>query len=92
MINHFPQIKLYVVFENKFPIWKLFRFKNRIDKPYVSMLIYKYELNRCNSIYIDKTSRRLCNRVSEHKGISFHSRLQLTTHHLAQYMRIFIII
>ena len=43
------------------------------------MLIYKYEYNRCNSIYISKTSRHLCNRVNEHKGISFRSGLQPTT-------------
>ena len=42
------------------------------------MLIYEYEFNKCNSIYIGKTSRHLFNRVSEHKGILFCSRLQLT--------------
>ena len=44
----------------------------------MSVLIYNYECNICSSIYIGKKSRQLCNCISEHKGISFGSELQLT--------------
>ena len=53
LINcYFPQTKLCIVFKNKFPICKLFKFKDKIDKPLVSILVYKHECNRCNSIHI----------------------------------------
>ena len=43
------------------------------------MVVYKYDFDRFNSIYIDKTPRQLYNRVRVHKCILFISGLQLTS-------------
>ena len=43
-----------------------------------SSVVYKYECNRCKSVYIGKTSRHLSTRVSEHLGISYRTSVPLT--------------
>ena len=44
-----------------------------------SSVIYKYTCNRCNAVYIGKTSRHLSTRIAEHMGISFRTGLNLTS-------------
>ena len=57
----------------------MLKFKDTTDRPLISMLVYKYEFNRYNSIYIAKKSFHLCNHVSKHKWISFRSGFQLNS-------------
>ena len=42
---------------------KLFKFKKKIDKHLVPMLVYKYEFNRCKYIYIGKKFMLSCKRA-----------------------------
>ena len=35
-----------------------------------SSVVYKYKYNRCNSVYVGKTSRHLSTRIAEDMGIS----------------------
>ena len=75
----YPQIKLNVVFQSGFRIKNMFRFKDVVPVPLRSSLAYKYKCNRCNSVYIGKTSRHLSTRISEHLGISYRTAVPLTT-------------
>ena len=74
----YPQIKLNIVFQSGFRIKNFFKFKDPIPVPLRSSLVYKYVCNRCNSVYIGKTSRHLHTRISEHLGISYRTSVPLT--------------
>ena len=74
----YPQIKLNVVFQSGFRIKNMFRFKDTVPMPLRSSLVYKYECNRCKSVYVGKTSRHLSTRVSEHQGVSYRTLVPLT--------------
>ena len=56
----------------------MFRFKDTVPVPLRSSIVYKYECNRCKSVYIGKTSRHLSTRVSEHLGVSYRTAVPLT--------------
>ena len=55
----------------------MFKFKDNIPTPLMSSLVYQYNCNRCNSIYVGKTTRHLATRISEHRGISPRTGAQL---------------
>ena len=74
----YPQIKLNIVFQSGFRIGNLFKFKDTVPVPLRSSLVYKYVCNRCNSVYIGKTSRHLSTRISEHLGVSYRTSVPLT--------------
>ena len=40
-----------------------------------SSVIYNFRCNRCNAVYIGKTSRHLSTRIADHIGISFRTGL-----------------
>ena len=56
----------------------MFKFKDTIPIPLRSSLVYKYNCNRCNSVYVCKKSRHLSTRVSEHLGVSYRTSLPLS--------------
>ena len=45
----------------------------------MSSLIYKFNYNICNSIYVDKTTRHLAVRISEHMGVLYRTLLPLSS-------------
>ena len=45
----------------------------------VSSLIYKFDCNKCNSIYVGKTTRHLAVRISKHMGVSYRTLLPLSS-------------
>ena len=57
----------------------MFRFKDTVPLPLMSSLVYKYVCNRCQSVYIGKTSRHLSTRISEHMGVSYRTSVPLTS-------------
>ena len=57
----------------------MFKFKNNIPTPLVSLLVYQYNCNRYNSIYVGKTTRHLATKISEHKGVSHRTGAQLSS-------------
>ena len=75
----YPQIKLNVVFQSGFRIKNMFKFKDTVPLPLMSSLVYKYICNRCQSVYIGKTSRHLSTRISEHMGVSYRTAVPLTS-------------
>ena len=76
--NFYPQIKLNIVFQSGYRLKNMFKFKDTIPIPLRSSLVYKYNCNRCNSVYVGKTSRHLSTRVSEHLGVSYRTSVPLT--------------
>ena len=76
--HFYPQIKLNVIFQSGYRIKNMFRFKDTIPVPLRSSLVYKYVCNRCNAVYVGKTSRHLLTRVSEHRGVSYRTSVPLS--------------
>ena len=68
--KHFPDVGMVLIFANKYKIGSLFNFKDKIPDFMQSSLVYKYRCAQCASEYVGSSSRSLCVRVSEHKGIS----------------------
>ena len=69
----YPQIKLNVVFYNNFRIKSFFRFKDSVPDSLISSLVYKFQCDRCQSVYVGKTTRHLTVRISEHIGESYRT-------------------
>lgn len=47
-----------------------FKFKERVSKALLSIVIYQFKYSTCNDTYSDKTKRHFIVRASEHLGIS----------------------
>ena len=77
--RYYPQVKLNFVFTTNYKINNFFRFKDKVPDAMRSSLVYKYTCDRCNSVYIGKTSRHLSTRVSEHIGVSYRTKRALTS-------------
>ena len=75
--NFYPQIKIHVIFTNNFRISNFFQIKDKIPDKLRSSLIYKYQCDRCNSVYIGKTIRHFSVRISEHRGLSYRTNRPL---------------
>ena len=75
---HFPDFNFKFIFTNSLTIGFFFRFKDRIPDSLCSNVVYNYCCPDCNDRYIGSTTRNLKIRVSEHKGFSFRSGIQLT--------------
>ena len=50
-----------------------FNFKDRVPDSLRSSLVYKFTCDRCQSVYVGKTSRHLAVRISEHLGESYRT-------------------
>ena len=61
-----------------------FKFKDKMPDSIQSSVIYNFTCNRCNAVYIGKTSRYLSTRIAEHMGISFRTGLTLTSQPFSQ--------
>ena len=66
----YPQVKLNIIFENKFSIASFFRDKDKIPKALLSNIVYKYTCPHCSGSYVGSTSRHLTTRIAEHRGVS----------------------
>ena len=73
------QVKIKVIFTTNFRIKCFFKFRDKMPDSIQSSVIYKYTCNRCNAVYIGKTSRHLSTRIAEYMGISFRTGLTLTS-------------
>ena len=63
----YPQVQLYVIFK---PICRLSNFKDRIPLNLRSHVVYQFECQCCNALYLGKTCRHLHTQISEHCRIS----------------------
>ena len=71
---HFPQINVRIILSNKNTIGSMFPTKDRLPMNMCSNVIYRYNCktgDECTSSYIGSTTRRLEERICEHKGVSF---------------------
>ena len=71
--EYFSQVKLSIIFINKFRIKILFLVKDVLQDRARCSVIYKFNCCRCDASYIGKTSRHLFTRISEHLGRSFRT-------------------
>ena len=71
--KHFPQVNVRIVLSNKNTIGSMFPTKDRIPIRIRSNVIYRFKCtgDGCYSSYIGSTTRRLGERMCEHKGVSF---------------------
>ena len=70
MNRRYPQIKLNLIFTNKFFVSSMFRFKEKFLKSMCSCIIYKYECLLYQKQYMGSTVRQLQCRIAEHSGLS----------------------
>ena len=74
----YPQIKFNFIFSNGFTISSFFRIKDKIPEELYSNIIYKYECNICNELYIGSSCKQAKIRFSQHMGISHRTGRHLT--------------
>ena len=55
-----------------------FKFKDSIDDFLMSSLVYKYNRNRYNYIYVGKTTRHIAIGISEYIGVSYRTSTALS--------------
>ena len=71
LLNKFyPQLQINFIFSNTSNISKFFHYKDRVPSNVSSNVIYKYSCPECGDTYVGETSRHLCTRVAEHRGVS----------------------
>ena len=65
------------VFTNAKKLENYFKFKDSIDDSVMSCLVYKFNCNSCNTIYVDKTMRHLAVNISERTEASYGTLISL---------------
>ena len=74
----FPEIKFRFIFTNELTIRSFFKFKDRIPADLTPNVIYEFICPHCEMRYLGMTTRNLCHRICEHKGISSRTFKQLS--------------
>ena len=59
-----------IILVNNFKIGSFFNYKDRLPLCSRSSVVYKFNCSLCEAMYVGSTSRTLCIRTAEHKGIS----------------------
>ena len=77
LAKFYPHISFNFIFVNSRTISSLFRYKEKLPKPLLSSVIYKFCCPGCTASYIGSTTRRFKVRYSEHMGISFRTNAPL---------------
>ena len=79
LCKSYPYIDFKPVFTNKFTIASLFTFKDKVPVLMRSSVVYIFNCPRCSrGSYIGATSRRLRDRICEHKGVSVRTQCSLS--------------
>ena len=78
MGKFYPQIHLNLIFKNNFSIESFFQYKDKIPTSVLSNVVYKYTCEQCTATYYGETTRHLCTRIAEHKGLSSRTGKPLT--------------
>ena len=87
----YPHIQIRRIFRPMQRLSAFFRFKDRIPLSLRSRIVYKYECQCCNALYVGETVYHIHKGISEHMGISAftgkpHSKLPFSNirdHHQA---------
>ena len=69
-LKAYPQVSISVIFSPSCRISSLFKFKDRVQAPLRSSILYKFSCGGCNATYVGETRRHLKKRIEEHTGIS----------------------
>ena len=77
MNEFYPQISVRVIFKPGRTIQSFFRFKDIIPKELQSNIIYRYNCDCCNAIYIGRSKRHLSERIYQHLGKSLRTNRPL---------------
>ena len=67
-----------VILNNNFKIGSFFNYKDKLPLCSRSSVVYKINCSLCGTTYVGSTSRTLCLRTAEHKGISCRTICPLT--------------
>ena len=73
-----PEVNFRFIFVNRNTIGSLFKSKESVPAQLCSNVVYKYHCPDCMSRYIGSTSRNLKIRISEHKGVSYRTDMNIT--------------
>ena len=77
--RQFPDISFRFIFVNRNTIGSLFKVKDPIPVPLCSNVVYCFTCPDCMSRYVGSSTRNLKIRISEHKGVSYRTNLQINT-------------
>ena len=66
----YPHISIRIIFRSTFRLSNFFRFEDRIPMKLRSCIVYKFQSQRCDALYLGETCRKLHVRISDHMGIS----------------------
>ena len=73
----YPQLNIRVIFKPNYMIQSLFKFKDILPTELQSSIVYQYECNSCNALYIGQSKRQFKVRQYEHFGKSIRSNRPL---------------
>ena len=73
-----PDVDFRFIFVNKRTIGSLFITKDSLPGHLCLGVVYKYQCTDCMTSYIGSTCRNLKIRISEHKGVSYRTNMNIT--------------
>ena len=73
----YPSVNFKLIFSNDFKISSFLKLKEGLPSDLRSNIIYKYECNACQAIYVGSTSRQSKIRFYQHLGISHRTGIPL---------------
>ena len=73
-----PDVNFRFIFVNRKTIGSLFKSKESLPGLLCSKVVYKYQCPDCMSRYVGSTCRNLKIRISEHKGVSYRTGMNIT--------------
>ena len=77
--KYFSNTHFHIIPVNGFSVGSFFNYKDVLPKDSRTSIVYKYSCERCSSVYVGSTSRRLHVRVCEHMGLSSRTEKPLST-------------
>ena len=78
LADHYPQVKINVVFKSVMDINRIFKIKDKVPQDLRSNVIYEYKCVDCNATYVGKCSRHFKTRIYEHLGRSHRTGNYMT--------------
>ena len=75
----YPQVDLRVRFRNDFTVGSFFKYKDMVDTLLRSNVVYEFSCGQGDATYIGETTRHLCTRIAEHRGVSIRTGKNLSS-------------
>ena len=67
-----------IVFKNGNSVSSFFSFKDTVPSLLRSNIVYRYSCAQCPATYYGETTRHMCTRIAEHKGLSVRTGKPVT--------------